>query len=374
MERGDTLRENILRLFAFFFGIGGGLLSFILYFFFSIFSTRDWHFKIDIIPTFLILTFFVSAIFSPFRGFSLRNFLVVLSLYITYLFLRRERFSQRTISTVMDYLILGGLLTAFGGFVGYLYNGNYANIPFVGKNGLGTLLATIIPISQIELIRKRELFYYLSFIILVSGLLLSMSEGAWIGLCVAECIFLFSGNKRIKHSVLAVILVVAVSLSIFSFHSILTQNSLLPFLSSRISLDSSSKIERIYIWEASWRIFKDHPIFGVGIGSFSLIYPRYRLPQAHELNIAFAHDLPLNLLVETGTLGFFAFFLFLFDIYKRGIALLKRAGNREIILAIIASFTAYMVHQLFDGTMWSLHIGIGFWFMGALILNLYEKI
>lgn len=373
MERGDTLRYNILRLFAFLFGLGGGLLSFIIYFFFSILTTRDWRFKIDIIPTFLLVVFFISGIFSPFRDFSLRNFLVVLFLYIIYLFLRKERFTQGLVSTIIDYLILGGVLLAFGGFVGYLYRGSYADTPFVGKNGLGTLLATIIPFSQVEIIRKKELFYYLSLIILASGLLLSMSEGAWIGLCVAEGVILAFGDKKIRRSILILITIVAISLGIFSLHSILTGNNLLSFLSSRVSMDSSSKIERIYIWEASWKIFKDHPIVGVGIGVFPLIYPTYKLPQAREINMSFAHNLLLNLLAETGILGFFAFLLFLFDIYRKGFVLLRRTENTEVILAIIASFTAYMVHQLFDGTMWSLHIGLGFWFMGALIFNLYEK-
>jgi|YelNatPaOPRAMG01_1025707.scaffolds.fasta_scaffold03299_2 O-antigen ligase len=373
MERGDTLRYNILRLFAFLFGLGGGLLSFIIYFFFSTLTTRDWRFKIDIIPTFLLVVFFISGIFSPFRDFSLRNFLVVLFLYIIYLFLRKERFTQGLVSTIIDYLILGGVLLAFGGFVGYLYRGSYADTPFVGKNGLGTLLATIIPFSQVEIIRKKELFYYLSLIILASGLLLSMSEGAWIGLCVAEGVILAFGDKKIRRSILILITIVAISLGIFSLHSILTGNNLLSFLSSRVSMDSSSKIERIYIWEASWKIFKDHPIVGVGIGVFPLIYPTYKLPQAREINMSFAHNLLLNLLAETGILGFFAFLLFLFDIYRKGFVLLRRTENTEVILAIIASFTAYMVHQLFDGTMWSLHIGLGFWFMGALIFNLYEK-
>jgi len=373
MERGDTLRYNILRLFAFLFGLGGGLLSFIIYFFFSTLTTRDWRFKIDIIPTFLLVVFFISSIFSPFRDFSLRNFLVVLFLYIIYLFLRKERFTQGLVSTIIDYLILGGVLLAFGGFVGYLYRGSYADTPFVGKNGLGTLLATIIPFSQVEIIRKKELFYYLSLIILASGLLLSMSEGAWIGLCVAEGVILAFGDKKIRRSILILITIVAISLGIFSLHSILTGNNLLSFLSSRVSMDSSSKIERIYIWEASWKIFKDHPIVGVGIGVFPLIYPTYKLPQAREINMSFAHNLLLNLLAETGILGFFAFLLFLFDIYRKGFVLLRRTENTEVILAIIASFTAYMVHQLFDGTMWSLHIGLGFWFMGALIFNLYEK-
>jgi O-antigen ligase len=373
MERGDTLRYNILRLFAFLFGLGGGLLSFIIYFFFSTLTTRDWRFKIDIIPTFLLVVFFISGIFSPFRDFSLRNFLVVLFLYIIYLFLRKERFTQGLVSTIIDYLILGGVLLAFGGFVGYLYRGSYADTPFVGKNGLGTLLATIIPFSQVEIIRKKELFYYLSLIILASGLLLSMSEGAWIGLCVAEGVILAFGDKKIRRSILILITIVAISLGIFSLHSILTGNNLLSFLSSRVSMDSSSKIERIYIWEASWKIFKDHPIVGVGIGVFPLIYPTYKLPQAREINMSFAHNLLLNLLAETGILGFFAFLLFLFDIYRKGFVLLRRTENTGVILAIIASFTAYMVHQLFDGTMWSLHIGLGFWFMGALIFNLYEK-
>jgi O-antigen ligase len=375
MEKGNIARDKdiVLKLFAFFFGIGGGLLSFIIYILSRIFLVRDWHFKFDISPVFLVLAFLISVLFSPFRDFALKNFFVLLFMYIAYLFLRREKISQELFSGIIDYLILGSVLLAFGGFVGYLYKGSYADTPFAGKNGLGTILATAIPLSQIELLQKKGLFYYLSFIFLVFGLVLSMSQGAFIGLSVAEGLILLFGDKKVKRSVLTLIIIVVIALGIFSIHSIITGNNFVSFLFSRLDMDSSSKVERIYIWQASWKIFLNHPISGVGIGTFPLVYPNYKFPQARESIVSFAHNLPLNLLVETGLLGFSAFFLFLFDIYRRGIILFKRIENKMIILALISSLTAYMVHQLFDGTIWSLHIGLGFWFMGALIFNLYEK-
>jgi len=366
-------KDIALKLFAFFFGIGGGLLSFILYFFSRVFTIKDWHFKFDIIPIFLILAFLVSALFSPFRNFALENFLVLLFMYIVYLFLRKDKLSQESLSSIIDYWILGGILLAFGGFVGYLYNGNYADTPFLGKNGIGTILATAIPLSQIKMFREKKLFHHLSFVLLIFGLVLTICQGAWIGIGVAEGILFLFGDKKVKRSVLTLIAIIVIAVGVFSVHSIITQNNLIRFLFTRLDMGSSSKVERIYIWDSSWKIFLDHPIFGVGIGTFPLAYPEYKLPQARGLNMSFAHNLPLNLLVETGILGFSAFFLFLWDICRKGIILFKRIEDKEIILALISSFTAYMVHQLFDGTMWSLHIGLGFWFIGALILNLYEK-
>lgn len=372
MEKKDNLEGNILSLFAFFIGIGGGLLSPLIYIFSRLFLTKDWRVRFDFYSVLVLITFLISSLFSSHRLFSLQNLLVFFIMYIVYLLLKTTSINKKDLDKIFDYWIFGSTLLAFGGLVGYLYTGVYADASFIGKNGIGTLLATVIPISQIKLTNSGRLYDYLSFIFITATLLLSMSQGAWIGLIFAEILLFVFGDKKIRKSISIFILILVVLFSVFSIHSIITGNRFLDFFYTRLDMNSNSKIDRIYIWRSSLKMFLDHPITGVGLGVFSLEYPNYVLPGARETVVSFAHNLPLNLLAESGILGFLSFFSFLVYIYKKCISTLKLSKD-NLPLVLLSSLTAYMGHQLFDGTMWSLHVGIIFWMLVAFILNFNEK-
>jgi putative inorganic carbon (HCO3(-)) transporter len=371
-DKNANLNRNILYLFSFLLGLGGGTLSFFVYFLSRIFLVRSWQFKFDVYSALISISFFLSAIFSSYRGFSLSNFVVVFFLYIVYLFLRKDKFSREDTAGFLDYFILGSAMLAFGGIIGYLYKGVYADTPFMGKNGIGTILVTATPLVQLKVLSTDKFYHYIFFVFILSGLILSMSQGAWVGLVMGEILLLVLGNKRIRRSIVILVLFTVISFIIFSIHSILVGNDLLSFFHTRLDPYSISKVERIYIWRSSIKMFLDHPITGIGIGTFPLVYPSYKLPEAREFSMSFAHNLPLNLLVETGIFGFLSFLAFIVSLYKKGLRLYKEAQD-DFILILIASLTAYLGHQLFDGTMWSLHIGLIFWFMGAIILNLCER-
>jgi O-antigen ligase len=168
---------------------------------------------------------------------------------------------------------------------------------------------------------------------------------------------------------------IIITLSILAFfliRSILVKDNLFSFFLTRVDPYSNSKTQRIYIWKSAWKMFLDHPILGIGFSAFSKVYPYYRLPQAIEENMSFAHNLPLNLLAETGILGFISFSLLVFQFFYWGIKAYLR--DRDFLsLAILGGFTAYMGHQFFDGTMWSLHLGIIFFFFGSILKRLYAK-
>lgn len=375
MEKDSRLflAKNILFLFNFFLGLGGGTLGFLIYLFSRFFIVKTWRFKFDLLPTLIILCFFLSSIFSSYRNFSLGNFIVLLFLYITYLFLRKEDLNRDDTVRMLDYFAFGATMLAFGGIIGYLYNGIHADTPFLGKNGIGTILATAIPIIQLGIISECEVYYYLFFVLIVSGLILSMSQGAWVGLCIGELFLLAFGNKKIRKSIIILVLSTLVFLAILVIHSVISGTNLLSFFYTRLDPYNIFKIERIYIWKASIKMFLDHPIVGIGVGTFPLVYPSYKLPQAYETSMSFAHNLPLNVLVETGIFGFLSFFTFIVSLYIRGLDLYRKTQD-DLVLILLSSLTVYLVHQLFDGTMWSLHIGLILWFIGAIILNFYERV
>ncbi|PMQ01190.1 MAG: hypothetical protein CBR30_07475 [Dictyoglomus sp. NZ13-RE01] len=363
---------EVFKLFGFLLGIGGGSLAFLLYFFYRFSFFKKIKIKRHLISLSFVTAFFISSIFSPHRTFSLGNFFLLFLLYIVYLFFREEDFSKDVLDSLLDYWILGAMILAFAGINIYFYKGVYAETYFIRKNGLGTLLAMTLPISQIKIITSKEkLLYFLSTFIILSGLILTMSQGAIIGLLIGEIVLFILGEKRIRRQIKTIGMIGVLLLGLFIGRSLLVKDNLFSFFLTRLDLNSSSKTERIYIWKASWHMFLDYPITGVGFGCFSLEYPRYKLPQAYEQNHSFAHNLPLNLLAETGILGFFTFSFLTLSFFWKGIKGYIRSKDLTL-LSLIGGFTAYMVHQLFDGTMWSLHFGIFFFLLGAIFNKYYE--
>ncbi|MBW2059249.1 MAG: O-antigen ligase family protein [Deltaproteobacteria bacterium] len=59
---------------------------------------------------------------------------------------------------------------------------------------------------------------------------------------------------------------------------------------------------RLQVWRDGWRMLRDFPIFGTGLGTFSHIYPRYKSIPA-QVTVIYPESDFLQILVETGFLG-----------------------------------------------------------------------
>ena len=60
---------------------------------------------------------------------------------------------------------------------------------------------------------------------------------------------------------------------------------------------------RILIWKTAPKILADHPFLGIGQGNFASVSPHYGLYDVGSLPYNHAHDLFLNIAVETGVFG-----------------------------------------------------------------------
>ena len=76
----------------------------------------------------------------------------------------------------------------------------------------------------------------------------------------------------------------------------------------RAGLRLSANDDRLFLWARAAEIALDHPVLGVGFGSYHLVLGPYydRFNPAFPMR-TWAHDMPLSMLCETGPLGLFAF-------------------------------------------------------------------
>lgn len=96
------------------------------------------------------------------------------------------------------------------------------------------------------------------------------------------------------------------------------------------------------LWDAAWRIFRDHPWTGVGPGGYKLVFPSYHaVPLDGETNWGSAHNLYLHQLAERGLLGGAALAILLVVLW-RGARRAARGGTARGLWAAsgVAAFLA----------------------------------
>ncbi len=135
------------------------------------------------------------------------------------------------------------------------------------------------------------------------GLWASFARGAWVALVVSIVLLgltaAWAGRPR-RGASLAATLLLGVVLALFLSPSARDR--------ARSALQVSGNADRLFIWARGVEIAADHPVVGVGFGSYQQILGPYydRYDKAFPMR-TWAHDMPLSLLVECGPLGLFGY-------------------------------------------------------------------
>jgi putative inorganic carbon (HCO3(-)) transporter len=120
----------------------------------------------------------------------------------------------------------------------------------------------------------------------------------------------------------------------------------------------SSWSSRLMIWNTSLEILKDHPLVGIGPGTFqeqylnyqnrfSVPYLEWAVPQPHDTLLAFY--------LQTGLIGLVGFLLLL-------LWLGKRARTDELVFLFLVYF---LIHGLVDTLYWKNDLALLFWLVFA---------
>ena len=126
------------------------------------------------------------------------------------------------------------------------------------------------------------------------------------------------------------------------------------------------RVNRLAIWQATWKLIKAHPMTGVGFGAYNIAVPQY-LDSPGGTEILQAHNDYLELLANGGVLALLFCAWFAVNLIRR---VRRQWGNDDPLRTALSygAFTglfAVAIHSLFD---FGLHITINALVLIALIV------
>lgn len=246
-------------------------------------------------------------------------------------------------------------LVGFGMFV--LKRGGMprAQLPFVGCNTAGTIMAiaTIIAIGCLARAARtpQKLASGACAALTFAALMATQSRGALVGFVVGLAVLvvalLYSRGRRVARAIL-VLTVLTVLLVAFSLAY--------PPIRARYAtiLNPAANQDRLDIWRTALAIMNDHPVVGVGVNNFReayMAYPHARNPVQEQ---PFAHNVFLEFGAATGIPGL----VLVGWVIAVGVASGLRACSLGILQGIapsaLAVFVALVVHLQFDLSIYSI--------------------
>jgi O-antigen ligase len=196
---------------------------------------------------------------------------------------------------------------------------------------------------------NRQALMALNIVVLLLALLLSRSRAGITGGAIGFITFWFMARPKIKsialHSRLLLFGIVVV-LGIYCFTI-----GVIPIFERFLQIEDGNS--RIDIWRDSLSILKDHPI-GIGLKNYENVFQVYNQSFYGEKTVLYAHNDYLQLLIETGWIGFSfligGFLLFIRKKYR----IIKRLDVEHdptrffIAVGAFSGIISLVFHSFFD--------------------------
>ena len=275
--------------------------------------------------------------------------------------------SAKRLKTLVYFLIVFGFLYAFFAIIQNLldptriygvYERPYIQNPFgsfVNRHNFAAWIEMVIALPLGLLFagavqRERRLLFLTAIGLMGIALVMSGSRGGLLAL-FAEIVFIvFVARKSdtMRGFALKVGLAVALLVTIIGGTILIGGETTL----TRIGETAASKdptSSRLQIWETTWQIIKENPIFGAGFGAFGTVYTKFD-PLNGRARVEQAHNDYLQILADAGIVGLILGAVFVFCLFRYGFRRLdtKDTFRRGVAVGALAGCFAILVHSIFD--------------------------
>lgn len=227
-------------------------------------------------------------------------------------------------------------------------------------NFLASYLLLLLPLLLVRSISARaktKFLWYGALALSTGGLFSTMSRAAWASLFGAAAIAFLAA---IGYKLIGLRQAFQLSLALFTAVLILVLY-FLPTIRGRFEADFSDSWKlRKQLAATAVDIAADHPLIGVGLNSYTLVYPQYNPNYAAELMetdemITVVHNVFLLVLAEAGVIGLAAFLFFHLAPFRFGLRGLPGRGARAraTIIGLLAGILGAMLFDLTEFSLWN---------------------
>ncbi len=173
-----------------------------------------------------------------------------------------------------------------------------------------------------------------------AALFFSFTRSSWLGMLASSLIIILILRRRWLVPFVA---------ALFVFYLLLPapyQNR----IKSIWDLEHRTNIRRLQLLDGGWRIFKEHPVIGVGQGDLAEIYRRHKSPEADRV-YGHLHNIFLQAAVTGGIVGLFAFCFLIYSFFRLLVSNLRidlPPPERAWIAGSVGALTGFVVNGLFE--------------------------
>lgn len=333
---------------------------------------------------FLILGMLVIYLFASLNSFAVANSMTIFLVYLAFMLfyfvvINTVKTKKQLFDALTLFAISGGLVCLYG-IAQYVFGWDTASAwmdeemftdikmrvysTLENPNVLGEYILLVLPVC-VGLIWQRpkklsKLVYVALAGIIFATLILTFSRGCWIGVMITAGIFVtFVCGKLWGLALIAL-----------PFIPMVIPESIINRFASVGNMEDSSTSYRVYIWFGTFAMLKDFWASGIGPGTqaFQSVYPFYSYS---GIVAPHAHNMFLQVFVETGIVGIVTFLIILFMFLKKmigGYQLTGKKGSKlgAMIVAIAAGVVGFAVQGMFDNCFYNYRVFLIFWYVIAL--------
>jgi O-antigen ligase len=239
---------------------------------------------------------------------------------------------------------------------------------FENPNAFAEILLLLLPLAAALLLGSRTLLGKLAALaafglgILAIGM--TYSRSSWIGLLIAATVFVFFWNRRLIPVCILLAVVALPLLPETIFHRVLTI----------FNTSDSSTSSRFPLYKAALALIRERPVRGAGLGTDAVRKVVKDLNLYHGVApFVHAHDVYLQVWLETGLVGVIAFIAAIFSGIKNAAKAVKLSScSRQVRLITIGgagAMAGIMVGGVAD-YIWNYpRVMVVFWFVFGVMLS-----
>jgi O-antigen ligase len=210
----------------------------------------------------------------------------------------------------------------------------YEGTPFTSYMHFGSFAAVILLILLARSVFDRGMYDRVIWTALLAfygiAICFSFSRGVWLSFIAAVGFLLLQRSEGVQHKRILIIggaiALLIVLLSVPYASDLITSR-----VKSAVNLRYAANKERLLRWGTAFIMFTRHPITGCGYGSFAFSYvndPAIVGTYLSQFGMG-AHSEYLQILAETGLIGFLTWMWVIISFFLYGFRLLRRLGPAE---------------------------------------------